>query len=60
MSFVRVIFSKKVEKLEEEVRPYFHTLKGLDPDAPDEIKKKHIELCRLIDEEYAAAGGIVF
>lgn len=56
---MRVKFSKKVEQLTDEVLPYIRLTKGLDPNAPDDIKKKYIEVRKLIDEEYAAAGGIV-
>ncbi len=56
---MRIQFSEKINKLAEEVQPYVHVTKGLDPNAPEDIKKKYIEVRRLINEEYAAAGGIV-
>lgn len=56
---MRVQFSEEVNKLADEVLPYVHVIKGLDPNAPEDIKEKYIKVRKLIREQYAAAGGIV-
>lgn len=55
---MRVIFSEKVQELEEKVEPYLQ-YEGLEvmvsDDAPNEIKELYVELKKCIHEEYEEA-----
>ena len=55
---MRVIFSEKVQELEEKVEPYLQ-YEGLEvmvsDDAPNEIKELYVVLKKCIHEEYEEA-----